>query len=55
MQVAEVSSVRQAMDDMFKESLADWEARIKRAEDARDAAVDEARARASRAEEGERR
>lgn len=50
-QVSEVESVRCSMDDMFKDSLAEWEARIKHAEGERDKALEEAAAAKQQAHE----
>ena len=51
----EVESVRRSMDDMFKESLADWESRIRKANMERDEAVEEARVKVKAAEEAQSR
>ena len=50
-QASEVASVRQAMDDMFKESLGHWQARIHTAEQDRDRIMEEAHRRVRTAEE----
>lgn len=49
--MSEVESVRCSMDDMFKDSLAEWEARIKHAEGERDKALEEAAAAKQQAHE----
>lgn len=46
-----MESVRQSMDDMFKDSLADWEARIRQADSQRDEALEQAKALIQKAEE----
>lgn len=51
MKAKEVEIVKETMDDMFKESLADWERKIHKANTERDHAVEECQKRVKAADE----